>query len=449
MNKNIWQECIGYLKQEIDESALNTWIKPLDTSFDDSTVTLYAPNKFVRDWVDDKYLKLIKDLLKVISKNNDLEIVLKIGSEMDKPKKSTTREAAAKTKVAIKTQPALVNNLNSIYHFDNFVDGKSNRMAKEASFQVANFPGEAYNPLLIYGGTGLGKSHLMHSIGNKILQETPSARVLYIHSETYVQNMVTALQNHKMDSFKDFYRNLDCLLIDDIQFFANKGSSQDVFFHTFNHLFEKQQQIVLTCDVYPKEIDGLEDRLKSRFAWGLTAFIEPPEFETRVAILKSKAQQKGMELNNDVAFFIAKQIRSHVRDLEGALNRVIASAKFSGYSGKDITIDYVQHCLNDVLAVQQKMISIENIQKIIADYYNIKTSDLLSNRRSRSISQPRQMAMYLCKKLTNHSLPDIGKAFGGKDHTTVIYACKKMDERLLTDATVIDDYKKLNRLLTV
>ncbi len=453
MVTDIWKECLVYLEQELEEQVLNTWIKPLQVKVSADTIILLAPNKFVCNWVNSKYHEIIENILKVITKNDAIHVLIQIGNEgLEPTKTSSTQKNKANTSVKTTKKkqtelaPIVNNNLNSIYTFSNFVDGRSNRLAKEASAQVSKNIGSAYNPLLIYGGTGLGKSHLMHSIGNALMQEKPNARVLYMHSEAYVQSMITALQNNTIESFKAFYRSLDCLLIDDIQFFAGKNHSQEEFFHTFNHLLEGKQQIILTSDVYPKEIDGLEDRLKSRFSWGLTVYIEPPEFETRVAILISKAKQKNVHLNSDVAFFIAEKIKSHVRDLEGALNRVIASANFTG---ADITVDYVKECLNDVLAVQQKMVSISNIQKIVSDYFNIRTSDMLSSRRNRSISQPRQMAMYLCKELTTHSLPEIGKAFGGKDHTTVIYACKKVKESLKTNTLLTEDYKKLFRQLNV
>ena len=456
MVNDIRNECLVYLEQELDEQVLNTWIKPLQVKVSADTIMLLAPNKFVCNWVKDKYQEVIENILKVITKNDSIVVQISIGNEGFDPILKPVESAPIKVEDKQESQPVIINtpktmpivnnNLNSIYTFAKFIDGKSNRLAKEAASQVSNNLGGAYNPLLIYGGTGLGKSHLMHSIGNALLQENPKARILYMHSEAYVQSMITALQNNNIESFKAFYRNLDCLLIDDIQFFAGKGHSQEEFFHTFNHLLEGKQQIVLTSDVYPKEIDGLEDRLKSRFSWGLTVYIEPPEFETRVAILKSKAKQKDIDLINNVAFFIADKIRSHVRDLEGALNRVIASANFTG---ETITVEYVEECLSDVLAVQQKLISISNIQKIVSDYYNIRTSDMLSSRRNRSISQPRQLAMYFCKELTTHSLPEIGKAFGGKDHTTVIYAIKKIKEALKKNTLIAEDYKKISRQITV
>ncbi|MCW9028610.1 MAG: chromosomal replication initiator protein DnaA, partial [Kangiella sp.] len=337
------------------------------------------------------------------------------------------------------------NNLNPRFLFSSFVEGKSNQLARAAAQQVTENPGEAYNPLFIYGGVGLGKTHLMHSVGNSILEQNPNARVVYLHSERFMANMVKALQTGTMDKFKNFYRSVDALLIDDIQFFANKGRTQEEFFHTFNNLIEKNKQVIITCDRFPKEVDGLEERLKSRFGWGLTVAVEPPELETRVAILMSKAQTSKIELPNEVAFFIAKRIRSNVRELEGALKRVIANAQFTG---RAITLDFVKDALKDLIAAQDKLISIENIQKTVASYYKIKVSDLLSQRRSRSIARPRQMAMALAKNLTNHSLPEIGDAFGGKDHTTVLHACRKIEQLKGESIDIEEDFSNLLRTLS-
>lgn len=329
--------------------------------------------------------------------------------------------------------------------FESFVEGNSNQLARAASWQVAERPGDAYNPLFIYGGVGLGKTHLMHAIGNAILKNDPEAKVLYLHSERFVADMVKALQTNSINEFKRFYRSLNVLLIDDIQFFAGKDRSQEEFFYTFNALLEGQQQIILTSDRYPKEIEGMEERLKSRFGWGLTVAVEPPGLETRVAILISKAEQSNIELPYEVAFFIAKRIRSNVRELEGALRRVIANAHFTG---KPITIDFVQEALRDLLALQDKLVTIENIQKTVAEYYKVKVADLLSKRRSRSIARPRQMAMALAKELTNHSLPEIGDHFGGRDHTTVLHACRKVKELIQDDNDFAEDYKNLMRTLS-
>ncbi len=325
------------------------------------------------------------------------------------------------------------------------MEGKSNQLAKAASLQVASNPAVAYNPLFLYGGVGLGKTHLMHAIGNQIIQDNPKAKVLYLHSERFVADMVKALQTNSMNEFKRYYRNVDALLIDDIQFFAGKDRTQEEFFHTFNALLESQQQVILTCDRYPKEINGVEERLKSRFGWGLTVAVEPPELETRVAILMSKAEQTNINLPYEVAFFVAKRIRSNVRELEGALKRIIANAHFTG---KAITLDFVKEALRDLLALQDKLVTVENIQRTVAEYYKIKVADLLSKRRNRSVARPRQIAMALAKELTNHSLPEIGDAFGGRDHTTVLHACRMINELRQSDADIEEDYTNLLRILT-
>jgi len=338
-----------------------------------------------------------------------------------------------------------VSNLNPAFTFETFVEGKSNQLARAASLQVAANPGVAYNPLFIYGSVGLGKTHLMHAIGHRILDRIPDGRIIYLHSERFVADMIKALQHNAIDDFKQHYRTADALLIDDIQFFAGKERSQEEFFHTFNALLEGQQQIILTSDRYPKEVEGLEERLRSRFGWGLTIAIEPPELETRVAILQRKAEQSGVELPSEVAFFMAKRIRSNVRELEGSLRRVIANAHFTG---KAITVEFARDALRDLLAVQSKLVTLENIQKTVADYFRVKVSDLHSARRSRSITRPRQIAMALAKELTQHSLPEIGQAFGGRDHTTVIHACRKVAELREQDANVDNDYTILLRTLS-
>jgi chromosomal replication initiator protein len=336
-------------------------------------------------------------------------------------------------------------NINETYNFVNFVEGKSNQLALAAAHQVAENPGGAYNPLFLYGGTGLGKTHLLHAVGNGIRARKPNAKVIYMQSERFVQDMVKALQNNAIQEFQRYYRSVDALLIDDIQFFAKKERSQEEFFHTFNALLEGNQQIILTSDRYPKEIDGVEDRLKSRFGWGLTIAIEPPELETRVAILMRKAEENKIHLPHEVAFFIAKRLRSNVRELEGALNRVIANARFTG---KPINIDFVREALRDMLALQEKLVTIDNIQKTVAEYYKIKVADLLSKRRSRSVARPRQLAMALAKELTNHSLPEIGDAFGGRDHTTVLHACRKIAELREESNDIKEDYSNLIRTLS-
>jgi len=444
---DIWQQCLQQLQTQIKEQDFNTWVLPLQAEEKDSRLILYAPNRFVIDWVNDKFYNTICQLVAELSGNDEPPTVsLQVGSRKtaDAPtfpvKRVNTTTSAQKVEVT-----EFKSNVNRNFTFDKFVKGKSNEFAYAAAHQVAESPGGANNPLLIYGGVGLGKTHLMHAVGNAMLHDKPNAKVLYLHSERFVANMVRALQTNTMDEFKRFYRSVDLLLIDDIQFFAGKDRSQEEFFHTFNSLLENNKQIIITCDRYPKEVSGLEERLRSRFGWGLTVAVEPPELETRVAILMSKAEAQGVHLNSDVAFFIAKRIRSNVRELEGALKRVIANAQFTG---REITTDFVKEALKDLLTLQDKLISIENIIKTVAEYYKIKVSDVLSKRRSRSVARPRQMAMALSKELTNHSLPEIGDAFGGKDHTTVLHACRKMLELRDTSSEIAEDYKNLIRILT-
>lgn len=448
----VWEKCIDSLQTEFTDQQINTWIRPLQAELKDDTLFLFAPNRFVLDWVNDKFLNRINSILGDIT-NNSPNVILEIGNSEDDEGGSGTsqrkvlhKSAEPSFSVTIKKEGVRrTSNLNSSFTFENFVEGKSNQLARAAAQQVAENPGQAYNPLFLYGGVGLGKTHLMHAVGNLIEKTKPNANVLYLHSERFVAEMVKALQSNTMNEFKRFYRSLDALLIDDIQFFAKKDRSQEEFFHTFNALLEGQQQIILTCDRYPKEINGLEERLKSRFGWGLTVAIEPPELETRVAILMNKAEQSKITLPYEVAFFIAKRIRSNVRELEGALKRVIANAHFTG---KAITLEFVKESLRDLLSLQDRLVSIENIQKTTAEYYKIKVSDLLSKRRSRSIARPRQMAMALSKELTNHSLPEIAEAFGGRDHTTVLHACRKIKELIESNVDLAEDYTNLLRTLT-
>ncbi len=450
----LWDTCLDRLRDEVPIEQFNTWIRPLqvDHCTEQNTLTLLAPNRFVSDWVSEKYITKITALLSDIVGNDPPKIILQIGS-------SSVREIEANAMVSalaidgvsdatVLDPPAVAafdSSLNPGFTFDNFVEGKSNQLARAASQQVAENPGEAYNPLFIYGGVGLGKTHLMHAVGNLIQQRKQGAQVLYLNSERFVADMVKALQTNRMNEFKRLYRTVDALLIDDIQFFAGKDRSQEEFFHTFNHLLEGQRQVILTCDRYPKEINGLEERLKSRFGWGLTVAVEPPELEMRVAILMSKAEQLQLSLPYEVAFFIAKRIRSNVRELEGALRRVMASAHFTG---KPITLDFVREALKDLLSLQAKLVTIDNIQKTVAEYYKVKTADLLSSRRSRSIARPRQMAMALAKELTNHSLPEIGDTFGGRDHTTVLHACRKIKELINANSDLAEDYTNLLRILS-
>lgn len=449
----LWQECVARLERELSEQQLNTWIRPLHAIEDEQALRLLAPNRFVLDWVKDHFFQRIGQVVGNLGGNR--RVLLEVGSggpppapPMDAAAQQVMQEVPASGRSGHQpaaSSPQFTNNLNPNFTFENFVEGKSNQLARAASLQVATNVGQAYNPLFLYGGVGLGKTHLMHAIGNAILAHRPDAKVVYLHSERFVADMIKALQHNAIDEFKRYYRSVDALLIDDIQFFAGKERSQEEFFHTFNALLESQQQVILTCDRYPKEVDGLEERLKSRFGWGLTVAIEPPELETRVAILQRKAEQTNAELPSEVAFFVAKRIRSNIRELEGALRRVIANAHFTG---RPITLDFAKEALRDLLALQDKLITIDNIQKTVAEYYKIRVSDLHSTRRSRSITRPRQLAMALAKELTNHSLPEIGEAFGGRDHTTVLHACRKMAELRESDARINEDYINLLRTLS-
>jgi chromosomal replication initiator protein len=441
----LWQKCLVRLEHELPEQQFNTWIRPLHAIESGENLRLLAPNQFVLDWVRKHHFDTISQALQEIGPHCDTHLQLDIGSSKKLPDNPGPAAIAVEQK-AIPAPPVQhKSNLNPDFTFENFVSGKSNQLAHAASIQVGENPGSAYNPLFIYGGVGLGKTHLMHAVGNMILRNRPGARVVYLHSERFVADMVRALQHNAINEFKRYYRTVDALLIDDIQFFARKERSQEEFFHTFNALLEGQQQVILTCDRYPKEVDGLEDRLKSRFGWGLTAAIEPAELETRVAILMSKASQSHIDLPSDVAFFIAKRIQSNIRELEGALRRVIASARFTG---SPITIDLTREALRDLLALQDKLVTIGNIQKVVVEYYKIRMSDLSSARRSRTITRPRQIAMALAKELTTHSLPEIGEAFGGRDHTTVLHACRKVKELRETDFRIKEDYNNLLRTLT-
>ena len=408
-------------------------------------ICLLAPNRFVLDWINEKFLGLIKTKLQEITHSENCQVKLEVGTHATQPAPARAPAAAAVTVASKQYLHKHSSNLNPDFTFDTFVEGKSNQLARAASIQTAENPGGAYNPLFIYGGVGLGKTHLMHSIGHEILKHKPNAKITYLHSERFVADMVRALQHNAINEFKRHYRSLDALLVDDIQFFAGKERSQEEFFHTFNALLEGQHQIVMTCDRYPKEVNGLEERLKSRFGWGLPVAIEPPELETRVAIIRKKAEQSGISLPDEVSFFIAKRFRSNVRELEGALNRVIAN---SNLTGMPITLEFTQLALRDLLLLQDKQVTIENIQKTTAEYYKIRVADLLSKRRSRSVTRPRQLAMALAKELTTHSLPEIGDAFGGRDHTTVLHACRKISELRQQEQRIEEDYKNLSNILT-
>lgn len=523
MSAELWERCLQSLQEEFPAQQYNTWIRPLKASPDaDAELILLAPNRFVKDWVSDKYLNRIREIVNTVSGDLSAKVSIAIAgqsagfggrparparpaqpavpsrqpiSQFATAEQAISQAAPARARAAtvrapiaepellqdaptqlaiddssfqpvgrdiiapppptIITQPKRnvgveggvrhQSNLNQSFTFNSFVQGKSNQLALAAAQQVADNPGGSYNPLFIYGGVGLGKTHLMHAVGMEMLQRNPNAKIVYLHSERFVADMVKALQLNAINDFKRYYRSVDALLIDDIQFFAGKERSQEEFFHTFNALLEGGQQMILTSDRYPKEINGVEERLKSRFGWGLTVAIEPPELETRVAILLKKAEEAKVRLPDDSAFFLAQKIRSNVRELEGALKRVIANAHFTGSA---ITTPFIKESLKDLLALQDKQVSIDNIQRVVADYYKIKVSDLLSKRRSRSVARPRQMAMSLSKELTNHSLPEIGDAFGGRDHTTILHGCRKVASLRESDTDIREDYQNLLRHLT-
>ena len=486
MAQAIWQQCMACLQDELPSQQFNTWIRPLKVVEEGSVIQLLAPNRFVQDWVRDKYFSRIRQLVAEFAtdKTQNVELLVSpsgvaasgttsilmhartavkpiglLSSAVTMPVKPVSSGRVASSTIApqfnMDSGPERVvqvegsvrhqSYLNRAFTFSSFVQGKSNQLALAAAKQVAENPGSSYNPLFLYGGVGLGKTHLMHAVGAALIERNPNAKVVYLHSERFVADMVKALQLNAINEFKRFYRSVDALLIDDIQFFAGKERSQEEFFHTFNALLESGQQMILTCDRYPKEIVGLEDRLKSRFGWGLTVAVEPPELETRVAILMKKAAEGNIALPEDAAFFLAKKIRSNVRELEGALKRVVANSHFTGEA---ISTPFIQESLRDLLALQDRKVSIDNIQKTVASYYKIKIADILSKRRSRSVARPRQLAMALAKELTNHSLPEIGDAFGGRDHTTVLHACRKIKELREADRDIHDDYDNLYRSLT-
>ncbi len=449
MPESLWNRCLRVLEGELPEQQFNTWVRPLQAVERDGELKLLAPNRYVIEWLGQNLLPRIKELILAFAEGLAPEVALDVGTRagvvVQVAPAILREDAGAAAARARKLAPVVLGSrINAEFTFDAFVEGKSNQLAKAAAIQVAGNPGRAYNPLFIYGGVGLGKTHLMHAVANKLKERNSEARLAYVHSERFVGDMVRALQHNTINDFKAAYRSLDCLMIDDIQFFAGKDRSQEEFFHTFNALLESQQQVILTCDRYPKEVDGLEERLKSRFGWGLTVAIEPPELETCVAILMSKAAMTRVDLPEEVAFFIAKRIRSNVRELEGALRRVVATSNFTG---RPITLEFAKEALRDLLALQEKLVTIENIQKTVAEYYKIRIADLLSKRRSRSIARPRQVAMALAKELTNHSLPEIGDAFGGRDHTTVLHACRRVKELRESDRRIGEDYMNLLRTL--
>jgi chromosomal replication initiator protein len=441
----IWNKCIESLESELSAQQFNTWIRPLQAEQGTAELRLLAPNRFVMDWVRDRFLDRIVELVAQHANSPSLNVSIDVGSRQNNRRASDRgKTAKAPARVATK-QPSSLMRLNGSFTFETHVEGKSNQLARAAARQVGENPGGAYNPLFIYGGVGLGKTHLMQAAGNLLMEHNPAAEVAYAHSERFVADMVKALQHNAINNFKKFYRSLDALLIDDIQFFVGKERSQEEFFHTFNALLEGQRQVIITADRFPKELEGIEERLISRFGSGLVVSIEPPELETRVAILIKKANNEGIDLPEDVAFFIAKRVRSNVRELEGALRRVMASAYFTG---RPIDMDLATEGLKDLLAFQDRLITINNIQKTVAEYYKIRVADLHSKSRARQVARPRQMAMTLSKELTNHSLPEIGDAFGGRDHTTVLHAKRKIEELVAADTRTKEDYNNLLRILT-
>jgi chromosomal replication initiator protein len=437
---DLWRRCLSRLEAEFSVEDVQMYLAPLQVSEGEGGLTLWAPNAYTMETVRERFLDPILRVLELIG-GAPVAVDLQVGV------RPSARDAARPALRGTKATPerGVESNLDPNYTFETFVEGKSNQLGKAAAMQVAQNPGRAYNPLLLYGGTGLGKTHLMHAAGNLMRANRPDVKVLYLRSEQFVSGMVRALQQKNMDDFKRRFRSVDALLIDDIQFFAGKNTTQEEFFHTFNALFEGKQQIILTCDRYPKEVDNLEPRLKSRLGWGLSVAIEPPDFETRAAIVLAKAQAKGVELPEEVAVLMAKRMRSNVRDLEGALNTLVARANFEG---RRISTEFAQETLRDLLTVHAQSITIPNIQKTVADYYQLRLTDLLSAKRSRSIARPRQMAMALAKELTEHSLPEIGDAFGGRDHTTVLHACRTIRDLRETDGKLRQDWEKLLRTLT-
>ncbi|WP_354622899.1 chromosomal replication initiator protein DnaA [Psychromonas sp. MME2] len=455
MSLEIWQECLAQLKDELSMGDFSTWLRPLQANFKDSTLSLYSPNKYTSEWVRNKYMDIIESKVQQLAHQENpkqtIKIRLLVGTaNADEPQKSSAVvnndnqpwEGESKA-----NSVAHKSNLIKKYTFENFVEGKSNNFALATTKQIAENPGDVYNPLFLYAHPGLGKTHLLHAVGNAILAENPESKVVYIRSERFVQDMINAIRNNTIEQFKEYYASLDALLIDDIHFFAGKDRSQEVLFQTFNSMLDAHQQVILTSDRFPKEIEGIDERLRTRFGWGLSIPIDPPELETRVAILITKAEERGLKLPDDVAFFIAKRLTiTDVRVLEGAIANISAKAQFTG---QDITISLVQDALRDMLAVHTKQTTIDNIQKVVAEHYRIKTSDMSSKRRTRTVARPRQIAMALAKELTQHSLPEIGEAFGGRDHTTVLHACRKVAELRRENNDIQEDYKILIRTLSM
>ena len=471
--KNFWPTCRSRLESELSTQQFNTWIKPLSSEIEGQTVRLIAPNRFVMQWVKDRFLKKIEQFafdLNLIDIKIEFIVANGIPAEGEpkKPKQnlvdndgesqsdlaknntlqliqqSFSQQPTKKTKTSSKQTLLANSGLNDSFNFDNYVTGRANQLARAAAIQVAQNPGNAYNPLFIYGGVGLGKTHLLQAIGNELKSHNPDAKIRYLHAERYVSDVVKAYENKAFDGFKQQYHSLDLLLIDDIQFFAKKTRTQEEFFYAFNSLVEAKKQIVITCDTYPKEIIDVDERLRTRFSWGLTVAVEPPELEMRVAILLKKAEAVNLDLSEDVAFFIAKQIRSSVRELEGALNRIIAMAKFTGH---DIDVHLAKDALRDLIAVRGRQVTLENIQKTVADYYKIKVAEMYSKKRTRNFARPRQVAMALARELTNHSFPEIGEAFGGRHHTTVMHACDEIDLLRQNDPSIARDIGFLTQVI--
>jgi chromosomal replication initiator protein len=464
--ENFWPTCLSRFEQELSAQQFNTWIKPLQaelvkTNLGDNALRILAPNKFVQQWVKERFLGKIETIAAELLPHNTL-IELSIGEKKTTkkalngsanksvaPAELVNTASAANTKAPTALRPGTPINerasgLNPSFNFDNYVTGRANQLARAAAIQVADNPGQAYNPLFIYGGVGLGKTHLLQAIGNQLKQQKPDAKIRYLHAERYVSDVVKAYENKAFDEFKRQYHSLDLLLIDDIQFFAKKTRTQEEFFYAFNTLIEEKKQIVITCDTYPKEIIDVDERLRTRFSWGLTVAVEPPELEMRVAILLKKAEESKINLSEDVAFFVAKQIRSSVRELEGALNRIIAMANFTGHA---IDVHLAKDALRDLIAVRGRQITIENIQKTVADYYKIKVSEMHSKKRSRNFARPRQVAMSLARELTNHSFPEIGEAFGSRHHTTVMHACEEIEQLRLNDQAIARDIGFLTQVI--
>ncbi len=461
---SLWQRCLVQLQDKIDSTEFSTWLRPLQGDLSGNNLTLYASNQFVKGWVEQNYLDEITRTAQFISKNTDLVVNLVEGTRpvVEKTQLTVANNVTGTFSTSISNQAppqkkesevSFSSHLNTYHSFDNFVEGKSNQFARAVGMKVAQKPGDkSANPLYLYGGSGLGKTHLLQAVGNAIVEQNPQAKVLYVTSERFVQEYSRSVEADRntgksgnMEKFKKHYRSLDALLIDDIQFLSRAKGTQEELFNTFNSLFDDGKQIILTCDRYPREIDNIDDRLQSRFSWGLSVAIEPPELQTRVAILMKKAEERNVHLPEEVALFIGQKLRTNVRELEGALNRVQANAEFMG---KAITVDFVRETLKDMLALQEKLVTVENIQKTVADYYHIKVADLTSKSRSRSVTRPRQLAMALAKELTSRSLPEIGKGFGGRDHTTVMHACKAVIKLREEDSKIQEDWTNLIRTLS-